>query len=59
VLRLVEMAIRFLRIDADQESSSAGNELLVSKEIKVYELSLAQETLEEAFLRLIKTGANL
>gem|GEM_PF-3050768 len=53
------MAIRFLRIDADQESSSAGNELLVSKEIKVYELSLAQETLEEAFLRLIKTGANL
>lgn len=59
MLRLVEMAIRFLRIDADQESSSAGNELLVSKEIKVYELSLAQETLEEAFLRLIKTGANL
>jgi hypothetical protein len=32
------------------------NSLLVSKEIKVYELSPAQETLEEAFLRLTKTG---
>jgi hypothetical protein len=49
----------FLQIDADAESISAVNALLVSKEIKVYELSPAQETLEEAFLRLIKTGANL
>jgi ABC-type multidrug transport system ATPase subunit len=49
----------FLRIDADKQSISAVNALLVSKEIKVYELSPAQETLEEAFLRLIKTGANL
>jgi len=45
----------FLRIDADEESISAVNALLVSKGIKVYELSPAQETLEEAFLRLTKT----
>jgi ABC-type multidrug transport system ATPase subunit len=44
----------FLRIDADEESISAANALLVSKGIKVYELSPAQETLEEAFLRLTK-----
>ena len=48
----------FLRIDADEENISAVNALLVSKEIKVYELSPAQETLEEAFLRLTKTGPN-
>ena len=47
----------FLRIDADREAISAVNALLVSKEIKVYELSPAQETLEEAFLRLTKTEA--
>ena len=46
----------FLRIEADAESISAVNALLVSKGIKVYELSPAQETLEEAFLRLTKTG---
>jgi len=46
----------FLRIDANEESISAVNALLVSKGIKVYELSPAQETLEEAFLRLTKTG---
>jgi len=45
----------FLRIDADEENISAVNALLVNKEIKVYELSPAQETLEEAFLRLTKT----
>jgi ABC-2 type transport system ATP-binding protein len=44
----------FLRIDADQEGISTVNELLVGKGIKVYELSPAQETLEEAFLRLTK-----
>ena len=49
----------FLRIDADEENISVLNALLVSKEIKVYELSPAQETLEEAFLRLTKTGPNL
>ncbi len=49
----------FLRIDADEENISAVNALLVGKEIKVYELSPAQETLEEAFLRLTKTGPNL
>lgn len=46
----------FLRIDVNAESISAVNALLVSKGIKVYELSPAQETLEEAFLRLTKTG---
>jgi ABC-2 type transport system ATP-binding protein len=46
----------FLQIEAEKESISAVNALLVSKEIKVYELSPAQETLEEAFLRLTKTG---
>jgi ABC-type multidrug transport system ATPase subunit len=45
----------FLRIDADAEGISAVNALLVGKGIKVYELSPAQESLEEAFLRLIKT----
>ena len=44
----------FLRVNADEESISAVNALLVSKEIKVYELSPHQETLEEAFLRLTK-----
>ena len=42
----------FLRIDADEESISAVNALLVGNGIKVYELSPAQESLEEAFLRL-------
>lgn len=46
----------FLRIDADAESISAVNALLVGNGIKVYELSPAQETLEEAFLRLTKSG---
>jgi ABC-2 type transport system ATP-binding protein len=49
----------FLRLDADKESIAAVNALLVNKEIKVYELSPAQETLEEAFLRLTKTEPNL
>src|SRR5215216_1340175 len=43
-----------LRIEADAESISHVNALLVGKGIKVYELSPAQETLEEAFLRLTK-----
>ena len=47
----------FLRIDADPESISTVNALLVGKGIKVYELSPTQETLGEAFLRLTKTGA--
>src|SRR5215813_8750269 len=42
----------FLRIDADAEGISAVNALLVGNGIKVFELSPAQETLEEAFLRL-------
>jgi len=49
----------FLRIDADSETISAVNVLLVSKGIKVYELSPAQETLEEAFLRLTRTTPGL
>jgi ABC-type multidrug transport system ATPase subunit len=47
----------FLRIEADAESISAVNALLVSNGIKVYELSPAKESLEEAFLRLTKTDA--
>jgi ABC-type multidrug transport system ATPase subunit len=45
----------FLRIDADAERLAAVNALLVCNGIKVYELSPAQESLEEAFLRLTKT----
>jgi len=44
-----------LRIEADAESISAVNALLVAQGIKVYELSPAQESLEEAFLRLTQT----
>ena len=46
-----------LRIDADAEHIAAVNSLLVGKGIKVYELSPAQESLEEAFLRLTKSVA--
>jgi len=46
-----------LHIDADAERIPDVNALLVSNGIKVYELSPAQETLEEAFLRLTKTVA--
>lgn len=46
-----------LRIDADEESISALNALLVSHGIKVFEMSPAQESLEEAFLRLTTTVA--
>ena len=42
----------FLRIDADAEHIADVNALLVAHGIKVYELSPAQESLEEAFLRL-------
>ena len=42
----------FLRIDADAEVLARANALLVGNGIKVYELSPAQESLEEAFLRL-------
>jgi ABC-type multidrug transport system ATPase subunit len=44
----------YLRVDADAEHIAAVNTLLVGKGIKVYELSPAQESLEEAFLRLTK-----
>ena len=47
----------FLRIEADSESISVVNALLVGNGIKVYELSPAQESLEEAFLRLTKAMA--
>jgi len=45
----------FLQIDTDAEHIPAVNALLVEHGIKVYELSRAQESLEEAFLRLTKT----
>jgi ABC-type multidrug transport system ATPase subunit len=44
--------VAFLKIDADAERIPAVNALLVTNGIKVYELTPAQETLEEAFLRL-------
>jgi ABC-2 type transport system ATP-binding protein len=47
----------FLRIDGDAEHIAAVNNLLVGNGIKVYELSPAQESLEEAFLRLTQTVA--
>jgi ABC-type multidrug transport system ATPase subunit len=46
----------FLRVEGDAESIAAVNELLVGNGIKVYELSPAQESLEEAFLRLTRTS---
>ena len=46
----------YLQIDAKAERISDVNAMLVGHGIKVYELSPAQETLEEAFLRLTKTG---
>ena len=47
----------FLHLDADSESIPAVNALLVANGIKVYEVSPAQESLEEAFLRLTKVEA--
>ena len=47
----------FLHIDADGERISAVNALLVAHGIKVYEVTPAQESLEEAFLRL--TASNV
>ena len=42
----------YLHVDADAEALARANALLVGNGIKVYELSPAQESLEEAFLRL-------
>lgn len=47
----------FLHINTDAESIPDVNALLVENGIKVYELSPAQESLEEAFLRLTETVA--
>ena len=47
----------FLHIDAGAEQLAAANALLVGNGIKVYELSSAQESLEEAFLRLTRKPA--
>ncbi len=47
----------FLRIATDTEGIPAVNALLIAHGIKVYELSPAQESLEEAFLRLTETAA--
>ena len=48
----------YLRIDADAEALAAANALLVSNGIKVYELTPAQESLEEAFLRLTRESSS-
>jgi ABC-2 type transport system ATP-binding protein len=42
----------YLRVDGDAEALARANALLVGNGIKVYELSPAQQSLEEAFLRL-------
>jgi len=42
----------YLHVDVDAERIPSLNALLVTQGIKVYELSPAQESLEEAFLRL-------
>ena len=42
----------YLHVDADAEALARANALLVGGGIKVYELSPAQESLEDAFLRL-------
>ena len=47
----------FLHIEADAETIPAVNALLVTNGIKVYELSPAHESLEEAFLRLTQNVA--
>ncbi len=47
----------FLRIDAAAEHIPAVNAMLVAHGIKVYELTPAQESLEEAFLRLTNAHA--
>jgi ABC-type multidrug transport system ATPase subunit len=47
----------FLRIAADAERIPSLNTLLVAHGIKVYELTPAQESLEEAFLRLTNISA--
>jgi ABC-2 type transport system ATP-binding protein len=44
-----------LRVEADAGHIAAVNTLLVGNGFKVYELSPAQESLEEAFLRLTKS----
>lgn len=49
--------LAYLHIDADPERIPDVNALLVTNGIKVYELSPAQESLEEAFLRLTTTDA--
>jgi len=45
----------YLHIDADAEALARANALLVGNGIKVYELTPAQESLEEAFLRLTRS----
>ena len=47
----------FLQIDADAELVPELNALLVAHEIKLYELTPTQESLEDAFVRLTKTNA--
>jgi ABC-2 type transport system ATP-binding protein len=47
----------FLQIDIDTERIPAVNALLVAHGIKVYELTPARESLEEAFLRMTILGA--
>ncbi|HEX6729513.1 MAG TPA: ABC transporter ATP-binding protein [Pyrinomonadaceae bacterium] len=54
-LKVSRNGAAFLHIDAEAERIPDVNVLLVASGIKVYELTPAQESLEEAFLRLTKT----
>ena len=51
-VRVSRNGAAFLHVEADTERIPSLNALLVAQGIKVYELSPAQESLEEAFLRL-------
>ena len=48
----------YLQVDTDAERIPSLNELLVEHGLKVYELSPAQESLEDAFLRLTSSEEN-
>lgn len=55
--RALSRSIACLQVGADADRIPSLNALLVANNIKVYELSPAQESLEEAFLRLTVAAA--
>ena len=58
-LKVTRNGAAFLRLDTDAENIPGVNALLVAQGIKVYELSPAQESLEDAFLRLTAVTTNV